>query len=182
MKNSGLRCIVSACALGLALASYSGSGLAGEDARDNAKPRVSYKTEDFSQDSDKVILARMLFGEARNCSDEEKAAIAYTVVNRAHDGKKWNGIDVKSAVLCKWQYSCFNANDTNRKKLMDPEKHDAKSWIRCLEVACDVLAGKYAEQNKGQTHYHTPAVSPNWKNSMKEVEFSGTRHRFYRKE
>jgi spore germination cell wall hydrolase CwlJ-like protein len=143
---------------------------------------VSYKTSNFSKDSDEVLLARMLFGEARNCSDEEKVAVAYTALNRAKDGKKWNGTDIRGTVLKKWQYSCFNSSDPNREKLMNPEAYDSKAWEKCLEISTGVLAGKCQDPTNGATHYFNPSVvSPKWAKSMERKEVKGTKHEFYRK-
>ncbi|MBS3073881.1 cell wall hydrolase [Candidatus Pacearchaeota archaeon] len=149
---------------------------------------ISYKTDDFSKDSDKVILARMLFGEARNCSYEERLAVGFTALNRARDGKRWNGEAIREAVLKKWQYSCFNEDDLNRKKLMDPESVDAYNWSVCLTAAEDVLDGSRKKINKGQTNYHAKSMKkyPGWSKSgrMTKIEFpehsKEFRHVFYR--
>ena len=146
--------------------------------------KESYKTSDFKDDSDEVLLARMLFGEARNCSKDEKIAIAFTALNRNKDGKKWNGEgNIKDVLLCKWQYSCFNSNDHNRAKLMDPETYDRVSFEACLDVARNVLNGNYKNPMDGATHYHTKNVSPRWKNSPK-MTFLGQmgKHIFYRED
>ncbi len=141
-----------------------------------------YKTDNLNNDSENVLLARMLFGEARNCSQDEKTAIAYTAVNRANDGKKWNGTTVKTALLTPSQYSCFNLNDPNRKKLMDPEKYDVKSWKECLAVAEKVLSGEYSDSARA-THYHTQNILPSWAKSDKMVRIGrigNSSHIFYR--
>lgn len=136
---------------------------------DNSKILVNgnpgYITDNFSSDSDRVILARMLFGEARNCSYDEKIVIAFTAINRSHDGKKWNGESIKGSILKPLQYSCFNEGDPNKKKLMDPQKYDNNSWDECLSAADTVLDGRFSFYNKGQTNYHTPTVHPTWADS-----------------
>jgi len=143
----------------------------------------NYKVEDFNLDSDQVILARMIFGEARNCSDLEKVAVAYTALNRANDGKVWNGTNVKEAVLKKWQYSCFNKDDPNLPKLKNPEKYDFNSFQKCLEIAGKVLKGEYKDPTNGATHYHTKEINPNWKNSptmIPKTTPADFKHNFYR--
>ncbi|MDD5192483.1 MAG: cell wall hydrolase [Candidatus Nanoarchaeia archaeon] len=139
---------------------------------------IDYKTRDFSKDSDKVLLARMLYGEARNCPREEKIEIAYTAINRANDGKKWNGETIKEAILKPWQYSCFNKDDVNYEKLKNPKR---KIFEECLKIANEVLDGKYKELNRGQTHYHTRAVHPSWADSdqMTHLNMGNTKHEFY---
>ena len=125
--------------------------------------KIDYETDNFEKDSDKVLLARMLFGEARGCSYDEKIAVGYSVLNRVDDGKKWNGESVGGVVLCPWQYSCFNKNDVNLPKIKSPEKYDKESWQECLKASGDVLNDEYPELNKGQTHYFNPnRANPKW--------------------
>jgi spore germination cell wall hydrolase CwlJ-like protein len=153
--------------------------------QNSGKPEEKdYKTNDFSTDSDEVLLARMIFGEGRNCSNEEKTAIAFTAINRANDGKKWNGNNVREAVLKPWQYSCFNKGDPNREKLMDPTKYDIKSWQECLRVAEGSLDGKYANPTNGATHYYAKGSrKPKWAyaSNMTDIpEPQGYKHDFYK--
>jgi spore germination cell wall hydrolase CwlJ-like protein len=146
---------------------------------------INYKTSDFSRDSERVLLARMIFGEARNCSDAEKRAVAYTAINRAHDGKRWNGESVRESILKAKQYSCFNNGDPNLKLLKDPMSYEPQTFLTCLQIASDVLEGKSADMNRGQTHYHTMSIRPSWSNSgsMKRITFgSDDRHQFYRED
>ncbi|MAG38297.1 hypothetical protein CMI45_02840 [Candidatus Pacearchaeota archaeon] len=142
----------------------------------------------FEQDSDRVLLARMLFGEARSCSPTEKIFIAYTALNRARDGKRWNGETIQDSILCDSQYSCFNENDPNLPKIMDPESINSKAWKECYLIAGLVL--KYSspkeDPTRGATHYHTKTMKkyPSWAKS-KKMKFlpepsEETDHRFYR--
>ncbi len=135
------------------------------------RPDEAYKTSDFSSDSDEVLLARMLFGEARNCSDLEKIAIGYTAINRANDGKKWNGETVKEAILKPNQYSCFNDGDPNKEKLMNPYVDDKEAFDKCLIVASNMLKDKYDDKNTGATHYYNPSgcKEPAWASKMIKI-------------
>ena len=147
---------------------------------------INYRTEDFSKDSDEVLLARMLFGEARNCSDEEIIDVAYTAINRANDRKKWNGETLREAILKPWQYSCFNSGDPNLPKLKNPEKYDASSWKRCLRIAEGVLNDEYKDRNEGATHYFAEnSRRPNWADSSQMTDISEPKeykHDFYKEE
>lgn len=68
-----------------------------KDRKSEKQKRISYKTNDFSEDSEKVLLARMIFGEGRNCSYDEQIAIGFTSFERANDGK--NGMEKLSGRL-----------------------------------------------------------------------------------
>ena len=106
------------------------------------QPIVNYATKDLSKDTECVLLARMLFGEARNCSDAEKRAIASTALHRVNQGGRY-GNNLHAVLLKPKQYSCFNEKDPNFAKLKDPLKYDAKSFERCLLIAGEVLAKHY---------------------------------------
>lgn len=141
------------------------------------KTNISYKTDDFRKDSDKVLLARMMFGEARNCSDEEKIAVAYVALNRANDGKDWNGRTIKEVILKPYQFSCFNSKDPNKEKLLNPQSYEPRAFDICLQLAEGVLSGKYTDPTKGATHYCNLEVEkPVWRNNMKQIGKLKTRH------
>lgn len=143
---------------------------------------------DFSKDSEKVLLARMLFGEARGYNVSETVAIGFTAINRANDGFKYNGEGLKSALLAPSQYSCFNKWDKNFPKILNPKKYDDKAWERCLKISEKILNGKYDKHNYEQTHYHVKNMkkkgkpfTPVWAKKMKErLNSKGLKHQFYR--
>lgn len=157
---------------------------------ENKNQNSKYKTSDFLTDSEQALLARMLFGEARDCSELEKVAIAYTAINRANDGKKWNGETINEAILKPYQYSCFNNSDPNKEKLMDPEKYDGKSFQECLTIAQRILKGEYKQYNKGATHYFNPEIvkKPKWADKMHKIgkvkvnEEKYSKHEFYKED
>ena len=156
-----------------------------KDRKSEKQKRISYKTNDFSEDSDKVLLARLIFGEGRNCSYDEQISIGFTSFERANDGKKWNGETIREAILCPSQYSCFNKNDPNYEKIKDPEKYDKKSWTKALKISEGILSGKLKNKNlvPNATHFHTHSISPKWSKSskMKDLkEPKNFKHNFYR--
>ena len=147
---------------------------------------INYKTTDFSEDSDEILLARMIFGEARSCSYMERLAVGFSAVNRVNDGKKWNGETLSEVLLKPWQYSCFNDGDPNRVKLMDPKSYDTNSFYECLNVAGDILSGKITDPTNGATHYFNPDyANPSWADKLErigriETENGLSKHEFYR--
>lgn len=130
-----------------------------------------YQTENFDKDSDKVLLARMLYGETGGrLSLDETVAIANTAVRRSKDGKKWNGETLRGSILAPKQYSCFNPKDPMLPLLKNPYLGNKKNFDRCLEIAEGVLNGKYLDTSKGATHYFNPKKSsPSWAKSMQRI-------------
>lgn len=143
--------------------------------------KKDYSTSDFSKDSEYELLARLIFGEARGVNDFEKAAVAYSVINRVNDGKKWNGETIKEVILKPYQYSAFNENDPNLRKLKNPMDYEPKSWKDSLKMSYEILnTNIWDDVNKGQTHYFNPKyANPSWKNDMLKVNLEDTVHDYY---
>jgi N-acetylmuramoyl-L-alanine amidase len=142
----------------------------------------NYKTSNLQNDPETVLLARMIFGEARSCSEMEKIAVAYTAINRANDNKKFNGTTLKGALLKRKQYSCFNPSDPNLEKLMDPQAYEPEVFNTCLEIAEKVKNSEYKDPTNGATHFHTKNIHPYWANSktMKLTPLRNSAHFFYK--
>ena len=145
-------------------------------ARQSSQPsylenQTQYQTNDFKKDSDKVLLARMLYGETGGrLSLEETVAIANTAVRRSKDGKKWNGETLRDSILAPKQYSCFNSNDPMLRLLKNPYANNKTGFDRCLEIAEGVLNEKYQDTSKGATLYFNPKKPPPpWQKSMQKI-------------
>lgn len=192
-KNTLLKRIAT---IGLASAlTFAGGGIVGLAVNEFLpRPHKAWTKIDLQEDSEDVLLARMIYGEARGCDINEQIAVGYTAVNRANDGVKWNGENVKEAVLKKSQYSCFNDNDPNLGKLLDPEKRaywnyfkgDGNRFNQCLDVARDILNGNVEDPTNGATHYCRDFVNPSWKSKIENLgkvrtsDGGESKHTFYR--
>ncbi len=138
--------------------------------------------EGLRKESDKTLLARMIYGECRqsNCSKEERIGIAYTAINRIYDGKKWDGETLRQVILCPQQYSSFNQDDPNREKLMNPNR---KIFATDLKIAQEVLSRRYRDPTDGATYYHTINTCPNWSKSPSMIrigKIGNSNHIFYK--
>lgn len=133
--------------------------------------------ESLYHESNEIILARMLFGEGRGVSVGERIAIGFTSINRF---KKLRAKSLAETILLSKQYSCFNPEDSNLEKVLDPEKYDPEAWKKSLGISKVVLNGKYDNVNFGQTHYHRKDTKPKWAEHMKEkLDSTGYVHQFY---
>ncbi|VVB82836.1 Cell Wall Hydrolase [uncultured archaeon] len=144
----------------------------------------NYITNDFKKDSEKVLLARMLLGEAEDCSEIEKVAIAYTALNRAKDKEEWNGETLKEVILKPNQYSCFNSGTDSNIFLKNPLKYNQNEFFYCLEISAKVLEGKYQDPTGGATYYYNPAKvkEPRWTKKLAKVgKIKNSYHIFYKK-
>jgi hypothetical protein len=110
-------------------------------------------------------LARTLYGEAEANNAADAKAIAWVVVNRARHAR-WPD-SVAEVCLQPFQFSCWNANDPNRARILAARS----SWFqRCREIALGVLNGEIADPTSVSTHYYATFVKqPKWAKGKKPV-------------
>jgi spore germination cell wall hydrolase CwlJ-like protein len=103
-----------------------------------------------------VLLAMMIFGEARNQPRNAKIGVAAVVRNRANAAKaEFGGTIWRSVILRKNAFSCFRADDPNSKKLLHPLQYEkALTWDACYEAAFDVYRKDVPDPTQGAVFYH----------------------------
>lgn len=130
-------------------------------------------TGDFNDDSEQMILARAIFGEARNTSKKAKTAVAWSIKNRVAD-KRW-GNTYHEVILEPKQYSAFNDSDPNYPFILDPFHQnnliDKKSWKECYEIAGQVMSGKVADPTNEANHYYSDYIEPPYWTKSKQAQF-----------
>lgn len=131
------------------------------------------------------ILARTIWGEARDQGQAGMQAVAAVAVNRvkfaiARGGRYWWGNDIVSVCLRPWQFSCWNANDPNRTKLEMVDGSD-RHFAVALEIAAKAIQGTLGDPTNGATHYHNPSIvglPSDWGEQPQQVASLGD-HDFY---
>lgn len=146
-------------------------------------------------DSDILIAALTIHGEARGCTQEGRTAIAHCILNRAKAKAWWGKMvpghpDNSLAAIClkPQQFSCWNSNDPNS-QMLETLQNDyrvaiqQKSCRAALKALIDALDGYATDQTGGATHYltsslHKSARCPNWaKGNNNFIEIGA--HRFF---
>lgn len=133
------------------------------------------------------LLARLIWGEARNQSVRGMCAVAYVVLNRCQDDCHRFGSTLYNVITRKWQFSCLNGlwsdspedDDPNLAKLMnDP----GEPITACRVIAELALDGCLVDVTKGSTHYRTKTVDPKWDDDPVKMMYCTTigDHVFYR--
>ena len=102
-------------------------------------------------------LARTIWGEARSEGYEGMQAVASVVLNRIASGKTWWGADIESVCLEPWQFSCWNANDPNRAKLLAVDQRDDQ-FVTALEISAQAVAGTLPDNTNGATTYKVTSL------------------------
>lgn len=135
---------------------------------------------------DLEILASTIFGEARGESQQGKEMVGWCVRNRVEDGnpKSWWGEGYAGVCQTPYQFSCWNANDPNRAKLLAlslPSAADDPVYRDCLLAALTVMqAPSIPQAYRGITHYYASnSPAPAW---AAEAQLYGAvgNHLFYR--
>ena len=125
-------------------------------------------TGDFGDDTDQMILARLIFGEARNQSSEAMIGVAWTVKNRLQAKRKYFGFNYHEIIQKNdgryYQFSSFNpAEEDNFPLLIHPLKNnnevDRQKWLTSYEVAGQVISDKIQDPTQGATCFHSQDLS-----------------------
>ncbi|MDA2922968.1 cell wall hydrolase [Patescibacteria group bacterium AH-259-L07] len=125
-------------------------------------------TGDFRDDTEHMLLARAIFGEARSevLSDNTRIAIGWSIRNRV-DNPGWWGDSYHSVILEPKQYSTFRISDPNRPFVENPLRADnfidKKAWQNCYKIAGQVIRGEVQDPTNGANHYYDESIArPKW--------------------
>ena len=107
-----------------------------------------------------VVLTMLCWGEARGEPTRGKLAVLHVVRNRAMK----RDTSMKVEALRKWQFSCFNDNDPNRKQFLSGPALGPSAWAECSAVVELVLGGDTTDPMLGATHYFVTSMThpPPW--------------------
>ncbi len=121
-------------------------------------------TGNFADDTDQMLLARLIFGEVRNQIEEVMVGIGWVVKNRFLFHQRYFGYSYHEIILKhgkkSYQFSAMNPKDRGNfpllinplesKKLSDHEK-----WLLAYKVAGDVLGDRVQDPTDKSTFYHS---------------------------
>lgn len=104
-----------------------------------------------------ILLAMLVWGEARGEPESGRIAVAHVAMNRA---KRKYGGDLKKAILQPYAFSCFNKLDiASRYRLLRPTMFDKLGvWQACYEAASEVRNGLCQDPTSGAVCYCTRAL------------------------
>jgi N-acetylmuramoyl-L-alanine amidase len=134
-------------------------------------------------DRDLDTLARTIYGEARGeltyptGGVESLQAVGWVVKNRTKHPQF--SPYVYKVCMQPWQFSCWNVNDPNRRKLLDVT-FDDDTFQACYLAAALVLFNRVSDCTKGANHYHSTYIdAPYWAAGQSPTTTIG-RHVFYK--
>lgn len=115
-------------------------------------------TGDFNDDTEEMLLARLIFGEAEGQPKEAKIGVGFTVLNRLKKQRSNWGFTKREIILKEDQYDgLWNEYtwDKVRNPLADAGERRRKEWFESYDVARGVLAGALTDPTSGATNFHS---------------------------
>jgi len=150
--------------------------------RPGAAPRLGLPPSGqlfFPQANDLIVFAKTLWGEARGEGIEGMKAVACVVHNRLL--RHYRGCDSVAAVcLDPKQFSCWNAKDSNRRRLDRIDREPDMQYEQAFSIASQTMAGGLPDVTRGALHYvaSTLRERPSWLANKAPCAVIG-RHEFY---
>ncbi len=115
-------------------------------------------TGDFNDDLEDIILARLIFGEARNQPAEAMLWVGWSVINRTKANSWWPDT-IHGVILQDGQYDPFKKEDKNFSIIANPlgfagvNEIDKEGWSRCYEISKEILSSGAVKPTEA-THFH----------------------------
>ena len=113
-----------------------------------------------NQDRQADIMARTIWGEARNQGIAGMQAVASVIMNRVKRGG-WYGATPAEVCQKPYQFSCWLKSDPNYEKLQNVTTAD-RQFAQAYDIAVKAINGTLADNTGGATEYHTKSIKPNW--------------------
>jgi len=113
--------------------------------------------------TDQDLLALVIWREARGETHDAKFAVGCSIRNRVQHPRWW-GRSYHTVILDPWQYSSFNANDSNSQKFPHPGD---EAFADCEAAASSVISGD-ADTTGGAVSYFDKSLDahpPKWASS-----------------
>ena len=119
-------------------------------------------TGEFHDDSEKMILARAIFGEAGNQIRDARIAVGWSIKNRlGKDVYPWRDYKTyNDVVLAPKQYDAF-VDPRVSPKLEDPLNeiyNERRAWFECYEIAELVFDEKVRDVSEGAVFFHDISI------------------------
>ncbi len=123
-------------------------------------------------ETDRDILARTLWGEARGESPAGQVAVAWAIRNCVNDGKtnSWWGEGYAGVCQKPYQFSCWNKNDPNYAYLSGAKQIPFRELAQARIAGDQVIDGKTPDPTGGATHYYATSIkAPAWSIKAKQT-------------
>ena len=115
-------------------------------------------TGDFNDDTEEMLMARLILGEGEGQPNETKLGISFTVINRLKKQNTNWGLSIKEIILKEDQYDGM-WNELTYEKVRNPLKDSSekrlREWQEIYKLAVDVISGNLSDPTEGATNFHS---------------------------
>ena len=140
-------------------------------------------TGDFNDDTEQMILARAIYGEAGGESIEAKIGVGWAIRNRVNDNQNRWGKTYHEVILEPYQFEPFNDSSSDIfKKITNPpidNPGEEEVWENSFKSAVQVIQGDISDPTKDSNHFYVPLANqpkPSWADDEKfTVQIGATR-------
>ncbi|MBI4999753.1 cell wall hydrolase [Candidatus Gottesmanbacteria bacterium] len=127
-------------------------------------------TGDFYDDTEVMLLARTIYGEAGGEPKEAKIGVGWAIRNRVEDlANRW-GKTYHEVILAEGQYDSL-WNRWTYDKVRNPPINDPKeknAWKESYDAAQKVIDGKIDDPTNGANHFYATTIpKPDWADESK---------------
>jgi spore germination cell wall hydrolase CwlJ-like protein len=136
------------------------------------RPEMVQAAKNLSDMNDLEVVARTIWGEARNQGLSGMTAVGCVIQNRVKIGG-WFGGTPREVCLKPYQFSCWNKDDPNRAKLLSVTSADPQ-YQNALSIANSVLTGTLKDITGGSDSYQVTGTNAFWARNLKPVASIGS--------
>jgi N-acetylmuramoyl-L-alanine amidase len=134
----------------------------------------------FDFTNPELVLTGTIYGETSGCGLYAMQNVAQVVLNRVND--RWNAGGLVGVCLAPYQFSCWNANDPNRARIIQASAApNNQVWVAAQSVAHAALSGTLPNRVKGADSYYAENMrsKPSWAKEPGFFVFSDGYHDFW---
>ncbi|XP_021965945.1 spore cortex-lytic enzyme [Folsomia candida] len=122
--------------------------------------------------SERDVLAKTIYAEARGEPDEGQRAVGHVIRNRAEKNRDYWGGSTIGVCVKHQQFECWNGRS-------DIDIHEPQAYQKAQRIADEVLSSGDHDPSRGSTHYNNPdKEDPEWARKIPKTVKIGN-HQFY---
>jgi len=127
--------------------------------------------------TDLEVVARTIWGEARDQGEQGMTGVGCVILNRSRM-RGWMGNTPREVCLKPYQFSCWNPTDPNRVKMLTLSPEDPQYGI-ALRIANEIIRGTLPDITGGADSYQVHGTGAYWAKTLKPIASIGDQD-FYR--
>lgn len=115
-------------------------------------------TGNFDDDTESILLTRLIFGEAEDQPGEAKIGVGFTAINRVKKQRSNWGLNLKEVILKENAYDALwnpDRKDKVRNPLKKASPKTKQAWEQSYAIAKGILDNSLSDPTSGATNFHS---------------------------